>query len=71
MDLIVLLAAAVVALIVFGLLLRVVKATISAALTIALIVLVLQLVFGIGPVQLLQPLSQWAQQFWQLVPGGR
>lgn len=69
MELILVVAAIAVAVIVFGWLLKVVKATLSTALTIALIVLVLQLVFGIGPGQLWQQITQFVQNLWQAPPG--
>lgn len=71
MNLILLIAAIAVSILVFTWLIKVVKATISAAITIAVIVLILQLVFGIGPTQLWQPVSQFFQDAWQLVTGGR
>ncbi len=51
-DLIILIAAIFVAWLVFTWLVKVVKASISTAITIAVIVLILQLVFGIGPQEL-------------------
>lgn len=49
MDWILLIAALIVAFLIFTWLLKVVKATISTALTVAFIVLLVQLFFGIGP----------------------
>ncbi|MFW6358902.1 MAG: hypothetical protein ACOC0N_06790 [Chroococcales cyanobacterium] len=51
-ELIILIAAVVVAWLVFNWLIKVVKASLSTAVTIAVIVLILQLVFGIGPQEL-------------------
>lgn len=70
MNVIFVLAAIVIAFLVFTWLLRVVKATLTTALTIALLVLALQFVFGIGPGQLGQQLNQLWQGFWQSVTGG-
>lgn len=66
MDWILLIAALFIAFLIFTWLLKVVKATISTALTVAFIVLVVQLFFGIGPVDLwnqMQGLWQTATQF--------
>ncbi|MFB2919286.1 MULTISPECIES: hypothetical protein [Aerosakkonema] len=68
-DLIIWIAAIVVAGLVFTLLLKVVKATIKTAITIAIIVLILQLFFGIGPNQLWQQIIYIPQAFWQAVTG--
>lgn len=70
MNVIFVLAAIVIAFLVFTWLLRVVKATLTTALTIALLVLVLQFVFGIGPGQLWQQVNQLWQGVWQSVTGG-
>lgn len=58
MNWVILIAALIVSFLVFTWLIRVVKATIGTAIAIALIVLVLQLVFGIGP-----------QDLWEQVVG--
>jgi nitrate/nitrite transporter NarK len=71
MDLTLLIAALVVSIIIFTLLINVVKATLKTALTIALIILVLQLFFGIGPGQLWQQINQLFQSLWNLVTGRR
>lgn len=68
-ELIVWIAALIVAGLIFTLLLKVVKATIRTAITIAIIVLILQLVFGIGPNQLWQQIIYIPQAFWQTVTG--
>jgi len=48
-------------------LLGVVKATLRAAVTIAGIALLLQLLFGIGPADLFQEVRQLLQTGWQMV----
>jgi F0F1-type ATP synthase membrane subunit a len=63
MDLVILIAAILVAIAVFTWLLRVVKATLNTALSIAVVVLITQLVFGIGPGELFA----YLQQFWQAI----
>lgn len=63
-ELILGLAALVVAWLIFTWLLKIVKTTLSTALFIALIVLGLLLV-GIGPQELLQQVLQLPQQLWQ------
>jgi len=68
-DLLILIAALVVSGLLLTWLLKVVKATFSAALSIAAIALVLQLVFGIGPNQLWQQVIQVPQQLWESVTG--
>lgn len=69
-TIILLIAALVVSILVFMWLLRVVKATITTAITIAIVVLLLQLVFGIGPGQVWQQVEQIPRALWQLVTGG-
>jgi hypothetical protein len=69
-EIILFLAAIAVAFIIFTWLVKIARATISTALTIALIVLVL-LAFGIGPAQLWQELTQLFQSLWNLVTGSR
>ncbi|OKH35983.1 hypothetical protein NIES2119_18460 [[Phormidium ambiguum] IAM M-71] len=64
-ELIVLIAALIVTFLVFTWLIKVVKATIQTAITIALIVLILQLIFGIGPSQLWQKIIELPQIIWQ------
>lgn len=60
-DLIILIAAMVVAWLIFKWLLNVVKASLSTAMTIAVVVLVLQLVFGIGSQDLWQQVRELPQ----------
>lgn len=64
-ELIVLIAALIVTFLVFTWLIKVVKATIQTAITIALLVLILQLIFGIGPTQLWQKIIELPQIIWQ------
>ncbi|MBE9228420.1 hypothetical protein IQ264_23650 [Phormidium sp. LEGE 05292] len=64
-ELIVLIAALIVTFLVFTWLIKVVKATIQTALTIALLVLILQIVFGIGPNQVWQKIIELPQLIWQ------
>ena len=71
MNLVILLAAIVVSVLVFTWLVQVLKATISTAILIAAIVLVASLLFGIGPGQIWQQVSQFFRTLWQLVPGSR
>jgi type IV secretory pathway TrbL component len=67
MDLILLIAAILISALVFTWLFKIVKATITTALTIAVIVLALQIVFGIGPTQVWQQVSQIPQIIWKFV----
>lgn len=71
MNLVLLIAAVVISFLVFTLLIKVVRATIGTAILIAIIVLVLQLVFGIGPGQVFSQVNQFFQSLWQLITGGR
>ncbi|MES1022147.1 hypothetical protein ABN584_04480 [Gloeocapsa sp. BRSZ] len=68
-DLIVLIAALVVAWLVFTALMRVVKTTLSTALTVAAIVLILQIGFGVQPQQLWQQIVQLPQIIRELLTG--
>ncbi|WP_236738753.1 hypothetical protein [Chroogloeocystis siderophila] len=68
-DLIVLIAALVVAWLVFTALIRVVKTTLSTALTVAAIVLILQIGFGVQPQQLWQQIVQLPQMIRELLTG--
>ncbi|HAN75263.1 MAG TPA: hypothetical protein DCQ51_04240 [Planktothrix sp. UBA8407] len=66
-ELIILLASLLVAWLVFTWAVQVLKASISTAIAIAVIVLILQLVFGIGHQELLDHLIQLPQRLWDLV----
>lgn len=69
LSLIIWIAAVVVAFLVFTWLIKVVKATVSMAISIAIIVLILQLLFGIGPQQLWQQILQIPELVWRMVTG--
>jgi hypothetical protein len=69
-ELLLLIAAVIVAALVLGWMVKVVKATLSTAIMIAAIVLVLA-VLGIGPNQLWQQVTQLPQIVWTVVRGGR
>jgi len=71
MNIVLLIAAILVTFLVFTWLVKVVRATIGTAIAIAVLVLLLQLVFGIGPAQVWQQVSQFFQALWQLLTGGR
>ena len=68
-QLIILIAALIVSWLLFTALIKVVKTTVSTAITIAAIVLVLQLAFGIAPQDLWQEITQLPQILWHLVTG--
>lgn len=70
-QLIILVAAIVVSWLVFSWLVNVVKTTISTAITIAVLLLLLQIVFGIGPTQIWHQATQLPQYLWNLTRGGR
>jgi type IV secretory pathway TrbL component len=71
MNVILLVAAIVISLVIFGWLLKVVRVTIRTAITVAIVVLILQLVFGIGPGQVWQQVSQIPQAIWYFITGNR
>ena len=68
-DLLILLAALIVSWLVFTALIKIVKTTVSTAITIAAIVLGLQLVFGINPQDLWQQITQLPEILWHVVTG--
>ena len=68
-DLIIWIGALIVAGLVLTWLLKVVKATIITAISVAIIILILQLAFGIGPDRLWQQIVQIPQIVWQMVTG--
>lgn len=68
-ELIVIIAALCVSWLVFTLLVNLLKLTIKTAILIAVVVLILQLLFGIGAQDLWQQITQLPQTFWQLVTG--
>ncbi len=61
MDWVIWIGALIVSFLIFTWLVKVVKATIGTAITIAVIILILQLVFGIGPNDLLEQITDWWQ----------
>lgn len=67
LSLIISIAAIIVSGLVFTWLFKVVKATLSTAISIAIILLILQLAFGISPQELLQQIIQIPQTVWQFV----
>ncbi len=69
MNLILLVGAILVAWLVFTWLINVVKTTVMTAVTIATIILLLQIVFGIGPQQLWQEITQLPQTLLRLMSG--
>ncbi|CBN57338.1 MULTISPECIES: hypothetical protein [Kamptonema] len=69
LELVILLAALIVSWLAFNWAIKVLKASLGTAVAIAAIVLVLQLVFGIGPNQLLQHIINLPQTLWQMVQG--
>ena len=69
LNLIIWIGALIVTFLVFTWLIKIVKATISTAISIAIIVLILQLLFGIGPEQLWQQIVELPQFVWQMVTG--
>jgi hypothetical protein len=69
MDLVLLVAALLISFLVFTWLIKVVKATLWTAVTIALLVLLAQLLFGIGPTQLFDQVAALWTSFWQFITG--
>ena len=67
LKLILVLAALIVSWLVFTWLIKVVKTTVSTAIAIAAIILILQLSFGIGPNQLWQQIIYLPQTLWQMI----
>ncbi|NJL45233.1 MAG: hypothetical protein HC922_04740 [Leptolyngbyaceae cyanobacterium SM2_3_12] len=59
MDILIVLGAIVVAVLIFGWLLKLVKNTVQTVLLVGFILLALYVVFGIGPVDLLEQLQTW------------
>lgn len=62
MEVVIAIGALLVSFLVFTWLLRVVKATLKTALTVAFVLLVLQLAFGIGPEALWEQMQNWLLQ---------
>ncbi|MEO0536716.1 MAG: hypothetical protein AAF215_23000 [Cyanobacteria bacterium P01_A01_bin.123] len=59
MEIVVVIGAIAVSVLVFTLMLKVVKATLQTALVVAVVLLVLQLAFGIGPGTIVEQIQQW------------
>lgn len=66
-DWIVLVAALITSIVVFNFLVRVLRATISAAITLALLGLILYFAFGISFTDLLEELMRWIQRVAQRI----
>ncbi|MGB7443692.1 MAG: hypothetical protein WA919_21730 [Coleofasciculaceae cyanobacterium] len=64
-EVVVIIAAVILSFLLFRWLIKVVKATVPKAIAIAVIFLVLQLMFGIGPSELWQQLNQIVQNVFQ------
>jgi hypothetical protein len=67
MNLILFIAALVVSFLVFAFLVRVLKAAIGTAIAIALIILVLQIAFGVAPPQLWQEIQRLWENLWRMI----
>lgn len=65
-ELIILIAAIIVAWLVFTGLIKIVKVSLKTALAIAAIVLILQIVFGIGPRDLWEQILQLPETVWDM-----
>lgn len=68
-DLLILIAALIISWLIFTALIKVVKTTVSTAIAIAAIVLVLQLAFGVNPQDLWQQITQLPQILWDTITG--
>lgn len=68
-DLLILIAALIVSWLIFTALIKVVKTTVSTAIAIAAIVLVLQLAFGVNPQDLWEQITQLPQTLWHTITG--
>lgn len=68
-DLLILIAALIVSWLIFTALIKVLKTTVSTAISIAAIVLVLQLAFGVNPQDLWQQITQLPQTLWHTITG--
>jgi hypothetical protein len=67
MNFILFIAALVVSFLVFAFLFRVLKAAIGTAIAVAVIVLLLQIAFGIAPTQLWQEMHNLFDKLWQMI----
>ena len=68
-ELIILIAAVIVSWLVFTALIKIVKTTVTTAIAIAAIVLILQILFGVIPQDLWQQITQLPQIVWHLITG--
>ena len=71
MELIIAIAALFLSVLIFFWLLKIVKTTIQTAIFVAIIVLLLQVFFGIGPQQVFQQVSQIFQSILDVLLGGQ
>ena len=69
LELIILVAALIVSWLVFAALIKVVKTTVSTAIAIAAIVLILQFAFGIRPQELWKQIAQLVETIWHTITG--
>ena len=67
MDWILLVAALIVTFLLLGFIVRAIKAAIGTAVMIAIVLVILQVVFGFSPNELLQEMTVLWQRFWQNV----
>ncbi|MEO1295425.1 MAG: hypothetical protein AAFW75_06410 [Cyanobacteria bacterium J06636_16] len=63
MEILILVGALLVSFLVFTWLLKVVRATLRTAILVALILLILQLIFGIGPTTIWEQIQSWLPGF--------
>jgi type IV secretory pathway TrbL component len=68
MELAIVIGAILVSFLVFTWLIKVVQATLKTAITVAIILLILQLVFGIGPQTLWEQIQGWLPGFESVNP---
>ena len=68
-ELIIIIAAVIISWIDFTWLVKVVKASIATIIILTIIVLLLQLLFGVDPSELWQQITQIPQTLWQLING--
>lgn len=69
LEFIILIASLLVSWLVFNWVVKVLKASIGTAISIALIVLTMQLMFGIGPNQLFQYIINLPETLWNMIYG--
>lgn len=71
MSLIILLVAIFIALTIIGWIFRLVRASLSTAILIAVILIVMKVVFGVDPGQVLDPVIRWFDSLWRWLTSGR